>query len=80
MKGSEKENIMFKIDNNVAIPQPHGSGYGRYPWHDLKEGQSFFVSDKHLSKPGARPSTPLYKTVSRILTENGVQGIRIWRR
>jgi len=84
MRGSEKgDNNMshqIKVEIGIEIPKSHyGSGYGKYPWLDMEKGASFFISDKKLSKPGFRPTTPLFKTASRIQVEDGEKGVRVWR-
>jgi len=70
----------IRIDSNVKISESnYGQGYGKYPWRNMKEGDSFFMSDKSLPKPGYRPTTPLFKTISRVTIEHGVKGVRIWK-
>ena len=71
---------MFKIDNNVPIPESkYGLGTGKYPWHQLQSGQSFFVPETNLANPKSRPATPLFKTKSRVCVENGIKGVRVWK-
>jgi len=71
---------MFSIDNNVAVPDSkYGTGTGKYPWHQLESGQSFFVPESQLANPKSRPATPLFKTISRICIENGTKGVRVWK-
>ena len=71
---------MFKVENNVPLPESkYGLGTGKYPWHQLLPGQSFFVPEHHLSNPKHRPSTPLFKTRSRVCVENGIKGVRVWK-
>tara|TARA_Y100001970_G_C13448726_1_gene469331 strand:+ start:275 stop:505 length:231 start_codon:yes stop_codon:yes gene_type:complete len=70
----------ISVEKGVEIPNSNAaSGYGKYPWSKMLPGDSFFVSDKNLSKPGYRPTTPKFKTTSRVLTEHGEKGVRIWR-
>jgi hypothetical protein len=40
---------------------------------------SFFIPAKQLPNPKYRPSTPLFKTISRVVVEDGVPGVRVWR-
>lgn len=34
------------------------SGQGKYPWRQLKVGESFFVPENQLPRSGSRPSPP----------------------
>tara|TARA_B100000780_G_C20809792_1_gene321715 strand:+ start:243 stop:503 length:261 start_codon:yes stop_codon:yes gene_type:complete len=79
-KGKYNMSLQIKVETGIDIPKSHyGSGYGKYPWLDMEKGSSFFISDKKLSKPGYRPTTPLFKTASRIQVENGEKGVRVWK-
>jgi len=67
--------MSIKIDSNVKIPSSsYGVGIGKYPWHNMKPGDSFFVPEAKT-----RPATPLFKTKSRVCVENNVKGIRVWK-
>jgi|TARA_B100000767_G_C19483146_1_gene417052 hypothetical protein len=81
MKESDKgKNMTIKVDKGIKIPKSHyGVGYGKYPWLGMRNGDSFFIPDKQLSKPGYRPTTPLFKTTSRIQVESNEKGVRVWR-
>jgi len=71
---------MYNIQSNLEIPtSKYGTGTGKYPWHQLESGDSFFVPEHALANPKARPSTPLFKTSSRVCIENGQKGIRVWK-
>jgi hypothetical protein len=54
-------------------------GYGKYPWRKMVSKDSFFIPAKQLPNPKYRPSTPLFKTISRVVVEDGVPGVRVWR-
>ena len=72
--------LNISIDKGMKIPENHfAKGYGKYPWRKLNKGDSFFISEKLLPNPKYRPSTPLFKTASRVVIENGVQGVRVWK-
>jgi hypothetical protein len=78
--------VEFKLDDNVPIPETsRGERPSKYPWDTMNVGQSFFV-------PGAKQSTfntltagrtKKYngerKFISKAVTEDGVEGVRVWR-
>ena len=71
---------MIAIQKGIKIPKSkYGTGTGKYPWHDLGSGDSFFVPEHELANPKGRPATPLFKTQSRVCVENDVKGIRVWK-
>ena len=72
--------MAFSIDRGVKIPQSkYGTGTGKYPWHQLEVGDSFFVPETQLASSKSRPATPLFNTSSRVCVENGTKGIRVWK-
>ena len=72
--------MAYQIDTGIKIPaSKYGTGTGKYPWHQLKSGDSFFVPETRLASSKSRPGTPLFKTSSRVRVENGVKGIRVWK-
>lgn len=79
--------MQFKIDKGVPIPKPyHGKGSAKYPWADMKKGDSFFVplngkknspvSGGALNAAGKRHG---FKFTQRKVTEGRKKGLRIWR-
>jgi len=73
----------IKIDTDVPLPESVRAP--KYPWDLLAVGQSFFVSGGKL----ATFNTACVKTAKRLegrkficraLTENGVAGVRVWRK
>lgn len=74
---------MIKIDKGIPMPE---SGAGRkriYPFHELAVGDSFFAPNTtHANVNGpaqrARQQTGR-KFALRKVTENGVDGVRVWR-
>ena len=71
---------MINIQSGVPIPENQfAKGYGKYPWRSMNPGDSFFMSEKHLPNPKYRPSTPLFKTISRVVIEGGEKGVRVWK-
>lgn len=75
---------MIQIDKGVPIP-PHvrGQGAPKYPWREMEIGDSFFVSDRHRRSISAAASSARqhrgHQFATRSVTENGVDGIRVWR-
>lgn len=71
---------MIQIDKNIEIP---GAEYNsKYPLRNMECGDSFFVPGKTVSAISG--STSRYrkkgwKFVCRTVTENGVEGVRVWR-
>lgn len=83
---------MLEIDRDVPIP-PQGNK--KYPWAELKVGDSFFVpySDKENLHRGKRlqsaisnlaaayaRSYPGKKFLTRAIVEDSVRGVRVWRK
>jgi len=72
--------MAYQVDTGVKIPaSKYGTGTGKYPWHQLNSGDSFFVPEHELANPKSRPATPLFKTSSRVCVESGIKGIRVWK-
>ncbi len=77
---------MYVLENDIPIPASRKSiGVCKYPWEDMKIGQSFFVPLNELSSEDARPSPPDrlkkigFRVQTRKLIENGVWVVRVWR-
>jgi hypothetical protein len=77
----------IQIDKGVPIPAI-GSRGGKPNLtaliRSLEVGDSFFITGKSLGLINstayqARISTPGLKITQRTITENGVEGIRVWR-
>jgi len=76
------------IQDNIPIPPSRGrKGKSKYPIADLKPGQSFFVPlteskmlpeniCRYLHNMGHRYG---FSVSTRILVENRVRGVRVWR-
>jgi hypothetical protein len=72
----------IRIDKGVPIPpQRDGRGNPKYPWAAMEVGDSFFVpADRQrgiTSVPNKKHAPK--KWTSRMVVENGVKGLRIWR-
>jgi hypothetical protein len=71
----------IKIDKNVPIPK--GRHNAKYPWKELEVGDSFFIPGKDAKstsgiKRSAKNSAGI-DILTRAVTENGVNGMRVWR-
>jgi hypothetical protein len=72
---------MIQIDKGIPVPERKDST-GRpetRPWSEMEPGDSFFeASDKkNINIPMKYRLRAKWKT--RIVTENGVRGCRVWR-
>ena len=79
------------IDKNIPLPdRPDGPNF--YPWEDMAPGDSFFVPGagrgktdrrdgitRQINTGGAKKRYPGTLWVQRAVTENGVNGTRVWR-
>ena len=75
---------MYTVDGNIPMPPGGGSGGGRgkYPWHLLKVGDSFFVPRNDFRREDYRPKPAVgmnIKVATRKLCENNIWEIRVWR-
>lgn len=83
---------MIKIDKNVPMPEKNRPGRKpKYPFREMQVGDSFFVprpearsTKQHralLYKAAGkyRLRKPGFSVVIRPVTENGVEGVRVWR-
>ena len=82
----------YKIDSNVPAPPARPHGNYKYPWGEMKEGDSFFLPKRegytardtgNLAYMSGRQwlsrnNTTHLKVCQRLATENGVEGSRIW--
>ena len=65
----------FEIEKNVPIPPRKGGKTGKYPWRELKCGDSFFVPKrKHVDPPSDMKKQGYQFTFRRM---DG--GVRVWR-
>lgn len=77
---------MIKIDKGLEIP-PRRGGFGggarsKYPWQYMDVGDSFFIGVSIRTISGAvsvRQKRHGERYTCRIVTENGVKGVRVWR-
>lgn len=77
----------IKIDKDIPIPtRPRKNGEFTETLALLEVGDSFFCTVKHNGVPGRITGAKRYgrvpnghKFVTRAVTENGVQGVRVWR-
>ena len=81
--------MSYSIDNGLPIPKDEVFGNRKYPWKDMVPGDSFFVEcrkneDKNKARNrllGATNNRRQHseKYAVRIVTEDGVEGVRVWR-
>jgi hypothetical protein len=77
---SKKNGI--KIERGVQLPDAASGKYGRrWPYAELKVGDSFFVPDGDCYQAGMPPAMTYWKTkLQRKFTSRKVDGgVRIWR-
>lgn len=70
----------IKIDHGMAVPKERRNR--KYPWHQMKKGDSFFTTATFIQGPAhsaARTIGNGCKFICRSVTEKGVKGIRVWR-
>jgi len=70
--------MTFKIDKDVPIPQV----LGQYPFEQMEIGDSFFAAGhttNQIQNAASNHRKKGKKFRSRRVTENGVEGTRIWR-
>ncbi len=74
-----------QIDKGVPMPKPRGGGRApKWPVRDMQIGDSFFVPNKTAANMSgvvnyARSMNKGWKFGMRIMIENGVKGVRVWR-
>lgn len=75
----------YRIDTGIPVPgHPRKNLACKYPFVDLKVGESFFVPLKDAARAniGAIASNVGRKTgrkfTTRMVTEDGVKGTRVW--
>ena len=75
----------YKIDTKIPIPSIRNKN-GRYPFDTLKVGDSFFVPAEGANVVAVRSAAYMYakshldyKVTARLVEEDGVKGVRIWR-
>ncbi len=73
----------MQIQTNIPLPEDHRGGYYRYKWDEMGIGASFFVPEitiQSLSSAANRAASRLdMKFTCRSVTEDGVEGVRVWR-
>lgn len=80
---------MFKVEKNVAIPpQVAGRGCSKYPFREMKVGDSFFVPSES-QEMSAKITSTLHGVASNIFGKGGITtrrveekgqlGVRVWR-
>lgn len=71
------------IENTIPIPHPY-RGPSKYPFPYMNVGDSFFIASPRTTVQNAAKTWRLnndrsIRFVLRSMTENGVEGVRVWR-
>jgi hypothetical protein len=76
-----RDDEMVSIEGNKAIPDADVGRRRRYPWKEMKVGDSFFSKAKGFETLASRANRVYFprKWTWRTVTEEGVKGIRAWR-
>ena len=81
----------IKLDDD--LPMPTRGRKSKYPWTTMKIGQSFFLQGANINgpteaRPGPRVANIAYQAGKRLgrkfvcesRVEDGVAGVRVWRK
>ena len=81
--------MSVQIDKGVPIPQRFSVGSRpKWPWREMQPGDSFFAAGYTTKKTGAGKVMvcqngsriiPGSTWTMRLVTENGISGVRVWR-
>lgn len=73
-----------KIERGKPVPRP-GASARTFPFEKMSPGESFFLAAKGTQTAKDRQSSVLsaarrrgYRVTTRILTEGGKRGVRVW--
>lgn len=70
----------IKIDHGIKPPTMKARG--KYPWREMKKGDSFFSEAPFMGGVAQAASLRLgngCKFITKRVIENGVKGTRVWR-
>ena len=83
----------FTLSDTVPLPSDTrrgGTRTSKYPWSSMAVSQSFFVAGGKIntfytlctstSKRMSRTSASPLQFIARLVVENGVTGVRVWRK
>lgn len=71
---------MYEIDDNVEIPPKRNRSTKKYPWAEMKIGQSFFVPNKSQASLSATAIGYSYRHPGlKFTTAKENDGVRCWR-
>jgi len=86
--------MTVKIDKGVPMPPRSGNkgAPAKWPWHGMEPGDSFFApgyvqrisqrgvdKEPYFSASGPTRTLPGTTWETRLVTEDGVRGVRVWR-
>lgn len=74
----------MKIDKNKPIPKGKVGGQTVYPFREMEIGDSIFCqlpqgSSMYAAARVFQNRNPEYKMAGRVVTEDGIEGYRVWR-
>lgn len=72
---------MIRIEKNVPVPTANGGRYRacKYPWRELKPGQSFYVPNGNRASINAGVQNWSKKLNAKFTVRTMDGGIRVWR-
>lgn len=79
---------MFTVEKNVEVPKGRSGKPEKYPFPDMDSGDSFFAPAGKLTASSLQKSIASAAIrrmgagafTTRVLTEDGVEGVRVWRK
>ena len=86
--------MTVKIDKSMPVPPPYRSKgrAAKWPWAEMQPGDSFFApgyvhalaqrtvdKERILTVSGGKLTMPGTSWATRLVTEAGVRGVRVWR-
>jgi hypothetical protein len=77
--------MIFELSDEYPLPDweegKPGKVRAKYPWHNMKVGQSFFAPNMTGQNIGADKAGRRMGVVftTKECTENGIKGVRVWR-
>jgi len=75
--------MAYKIDKNIPIPEPICGYRGKYPWREMKHGDSFFIPniDKKKAQNIQSAGRTLFRKEERglgVIMRMERSGARLW--
>ena len=75
---------MFEVESGIPVPPDARGLTNKYPWNDMKVGDSFFVPDRPDGRRSALSSSVNYQhkksgNTVKYATRKVTGGVRVWR-